>query len=283
MLIDTHIHPALFAPICADKQKLQFRCDEMNYHKMGPSDMSLLKKQYELAGITKVFLLPEDCSYEKGQAAISNDEIAELVALDPEFYVGFATVDPRKEGAAEELAEAFEAKKLSGLKLNTAKLHIYPDDERIKKLLDVCRKYHKPVIFHAGLCLETGAFMKYARPCLFEELVEAYPDVNMCLAHFGWPWHVETTAMLIKYPNLYANTALMNMDGPRLLFKKVFKEDMGEYWLEHNLADKVMFGSDSPRIRPVRSKVGLDNLGLRADVYEKIAYKNALRFLGQEE
>ena len=101
MLIDTHIHPALFKPICTDKQQMKFRCDEMNYHKMGASDMSLLKKQYELAGITKVFLLPEDCSYEKGKAAISNEDIAQLCALDPDFYVGFATVDPRNEDARE--------------------------------------------------------------------------------------------------------------------------------------------------------------------------------------
>ncbi len=33
MVIDTHIHPALFAPICRDEKKLAFRCEEMNYHR----------------------------------------------------------------------------------------------------------------------------------------------------------------------------------------------------------------------------------------------------------
>ncbi len=75
----------------------------------------------------------------------------------------------------------------------------------------------------------------------------------------------------------------MNFDGPVQLYHKVFKEDMGEYWVEHNLADKLMFGSDSPRIRPVRAKRGLEALGLRPDVMEKICWRNALRFLGREE
>ena len=49
MVIDTHIRPALFGPICRDRDRFRKRCDEMNYHLMGPSDMDLLKKQYALA------------------------------------------------------------------------------------------------------------------------------------------------------------------------------------------------------------------------------------------
>ena len=82
MVIDTHIHPALFAPICEDQERFRRRCDTMNYHLMKPSDMALLRKQYALADIGRVVLLPEDCSVESGMVEISNDEIAKLVALD---------------------------------------------------------------------------------------------------------------------------------------------------------------------------------------------------------
>ena len=137
-------------------------------------------------------------------------------------------------------------------------------------------------IFHAGFCLENNALAKYARPMEFEEVALRWPEVNLCLAHFGWPWVQETAALLLKYPNLYANTALMNFDGPYQLFAKVFKQDMGEYWLDHNLADKVMFGSDLPRIRPVRSKRGLDSVEMLPETREKIYWKNAMRFFGWE-
>ena len=46
MVIDTHIHPALFAPICEDQERFRRRFDAMNYHLMKPSDMALLRKQY---------------------------------------------------------------------------------------------------------------------------------------------------------------------------------------------------------------------------------------------
>ena len=56
MVIDTHIHPALFAPICEDQERFRRRCDAMNYHLMKPSDMALLRKQYALADIGRVVL-----------------------------------------------------------------------------------------------------------------------------------------------------------------------------------------------------------------------------------
>ena len=115
MVIDTHIRPALFSPICENKERFEKRCDQMNYHLMKPSSIELLKKQYALAGIEKVFLLPSDCSFETGEPDISNDEIEKIVQCDPTFFVGFASADPRKESAAEELEKAFKFQNLAGL------------------------------------------------------------------------------------------------------------------------------------------------------------------------
>ena len=79
MVIDTHIRPALFSLICENKERFEKRFDQMNYHLMKPSSIELLKKQYALAGIEKVFLLPSDCSFETGEPDISNDEIEKIV------------------------------------------------------------------------------------------------------------------------------------------------------------------------------------------------------------
>ena len=282
MLIDTHIRPALFAPICGDAARFERRCDEMNFHLMKPSPLPLLKKQYALADIRKAALLPEDCSAETGTPAISNDEIAALVALEPDFFLGLAAVDPRRADACQELERAFTTLGLQGLVVNTARLKMYPGDPRLLPLYDLCRAHKKPILFHAGLCLEKDALAKYARPVEFEEVVAAYPEVNICLAHMGWPWVQETAALLLKYPNLYANTALMNFDGPYQIYHKVFREEMGEYWLEHNIAGQVMFGSDSPRIRPVRAKRGLDSIAMDPVTREKVYWRNAANFFGLE-
>lgn len=283
MVIDTHVHPALFKEICTDQERFQNRCDEMNFHLMNPTDLPTLKKQYALAELERVVLLPQDCSMDYGTAIISNEEIKQIVEMDPTFFIGFASVDPRNDNAAIILTDAFERLKLSGLKINTAKLKMYPNDERLMKLYEICDKYQKPIIFHAGVSLEANTISKFAHPMEFEEVANRFPKVKMCLAHFGWPWVNETAALLVKYENVFANTAMMYMDSPKDLFEKVFKQDLGKYWLDHNFADKVMFGSDSPRIRPVRSKRGLDALEMEESTRRKVYHDNAVRFLGLEE
>ena len=211
-----------------------------------------------------------------------SDEIEKIVQCDPTFFVGFASADPRKESAAEELEKAFKFQNLAGLYINTARLHMYPCDERLFVLYDICKKYKRPIIFQAGLSMENNSLAKYCRPIEFEEVLSKYPEVNICLSHVGWPWVQETAALLLKYENCYTNTALMNFDGPYQIYKKVFTEDMGALWVEHNIADKIMFGSGSPRIHPVRSKRGLDSLGFSEETLEKIYAENAERFLGRE-
>lgn len=282
MLIDTHVHPALFQIICEDEKRWKFRCDEMNYHLMNPTKMDLLRKQYELADLEHVVLLPEDCSADCGEAAISNEEIKKIVDTDPDFYIGFASVDPRKDNAAEQLGYAFRTLGLKGLTINPAKLYLYPGDSRLLELYEVCRQYHKPIIFHAGVSLESNTLSKFARPVEFEEVAIRFPDIRLCLAHFGWPWVEETASLLIRFPNIYTNTAMMYMDSPAQLFEKVFRQDFGRYWLDHDFSGKVMFGSDSPRIRPVRSKRGLDALEMEESTRRRVYHDNAVEFLGLE-
>ena len=80
-----------------------------------------------------------------------------------------------------------------------------------------------------------------------------------------------------------SGVSLVPLETVLLSDRKVFLEDMGELWVEHNLSDKILFGSGSPRIRPVRSRRGLDSLGFSEETRERIYYRNARRFLGSKE
>lgn len=276
-----HVRPALFSLICADKERFERRCNEMNFHLMSPTAPDLLRAQYKLADLDHVVLLGEDTSADSGFTAIGNEEIKRIVdAEDDDFYIGFAAVDPRYEDAAERLEDAFERLSLRGLYINCAKLRIFPSDARLEPLYRVCAHLRKPVIFQAGLSLEAHAVSHYCKPINFEEVALAHPTVKMCLSHLGWPWVEETAALLIKLPNLYADTALMCMGSPAEFFEKIFRQDFGRWWLDHDLANKIMFGSDSPRVRPVRSKRGLDVLDMDARTRRKLYGENAAAFLG---
>ena len=131
----------------------------MNYHLMGPSDMDLLKKQYALA-VYRRFSCCRMTIHLKQEPAISNDEIAQLAACDSDFFIGFAAADPGNKDGADELRRAFEELGLKGLYVNTARLHMYPYDERLTPLYDICREFGRPIIFHSGLSLEQQAFSR---------------------------------------------------------------------------------------------------------------------------
>ena len=163
MVIDMHVHPVLFGPICEDKKKVEFRKQKFGLYKSSPIPMSQVMAVMDHAGVDKAVLLAEDYSAEMGQPIITNEEVKQLVDLEPDRFIGFASVDPRDCGAKEQLERAFSELKLSGLKLNLSHLQMYPDDKRLEPLLKLCMQYEKPVMFHSGFSWEPDSPSKYGR------------------------------------------------------------------------------------------------------------------------
>ena len=75
MVIDVHVHPAFYDPICQDAQRINKRKAVMGYDLMSPFPLELVNKQMAFAGIDKLVLLPEDSSTMDGEAVLSNEEI----------------------------------------------------------------------------------------------------------------------------------------------------------------------------------------------------------------
>ena len=82
MVIDVHVHPAFYGPICEDPQRVDTRKKVMGYDLMSPFPLELVEKQMAFAGVDKLVLLGEDCAAEGG-AVLSNEEVSRLVSLDP--------------------------------------------------------------------------------------------------------------------------------------------------------------------------------------------------------
>lgn len=283
MIIDVHLHPILYGAINEDAKRLAFRKQNFGLYKSAVAPMEHALCVMAHAGVDKSVLLPEDYSYTMGQPIISNEEIKTLIDYAPEKFIGFASVDPREEGAAQKLSYAFDVLGLKGLKLNLSHLKMYPDDQRLIPLYALCDKQQKPILFHAGYSWEPDSPAKYARPILYEDVAVEYPHLRFALAHLGWPWVDETVMMILKYENVYTDTATVFMDSPANYYEQIFLKNMGPNFLSNNFADKVMFGSNHPRFRQARVREGLEKLRLRKDVFDRLMGGNALRFLGMEE
>ena len=279
MVIDTHLHPIFYKPVCGDEETLRFRMDHFGVWKQGPMDWDEIFAEMDVCGIAKSFLLPLDVTTAEGGWIINNEEIAKLVSLQPDRFIGFASVDPHRKNAAEELRRAFEELGLAGLSLHPAKQKFHPGETEAEALYRICEEMNKPVIFHAGMSWEPDTPSRYGHPLEFEEVLIRHPEMRVCLTHFAWPWVREMVMLLIKYPNVFTDTSLLYLDSPEESMKRLFTVDMGPGWFEKSFAGQVMFGSNTPRFRAFKLKRALDKVPMRDTAREKLYYKNALRFL----
>lgn len=282
MFIDIHVHPHFYAPINEDDSKLALRHAAMDIHNNGTPPLQHIFNQMACAGLDRLCLLAQDYSSQAGGVPVSNEELRKLVDLAPEKFIGFASVDPFDERAADKLERAFGDLKLWGLKLHPSRQKFYPNDERLQPLYDLCQRYDKPVLFHAGMSWEPDTLTKYARPDAFEELAASRGQLRICLAHFGWPWVRETAMLMLKYPNVYTDTGLLYFDNAREFYSQVMTKDIPATWIDRSLRHQVMFGSNNPRFEQIRMAEALDALGFRPSTLELIRGENALAFLGTE-
>lgn len=279
MFIDIHVHPAFYEPINQDAEKEELRHEALDIHKNGTAPLQHIFNQMRCAGLDKLCLLPEDYSSTVG-CLVSNEEIAQLVAAAPDKFIGFASVDPADAHAAEKLEDAFTRLKLKGLKLHPGRQHFYPGDEVLEPIWAICEKYNKPVLFHAGMSWEPDTYTEYCRPTAFERLAARHPRLRICLGHFGWPWVRETAMLMLKYPNVYADTGALYFDNAKEFYTQMLTKDIPVTWIDRSLRHQVMFGSNNPRFEQIRMAQALGEMGFRESTLELIKGQNAIDFLG---
>ena len=279
MFIDIHVHPAFFEPINTDPAKEEMWHNVLNIHKNGTAPLEHIFNQMHCAGLDRLTLLPQDYTSTVG-CVVSNEEIRQLVDAAPDKFIGFAGVDPLDPEAPDKLQDAFTRLNLKGLNLHTGRHHLLPSDPRMEPIYEICERYHKPIMFHAGLSWEPDTQTSYCTPLAFEIVAEKHPKLKICMGHFGWPWVRETAMLMLKYPNVYADTGALYFDNAREFYTQTFTRDIPITWIDRSLRHQVMFGSNNPRFEQIRMAQAIGELGFRDSTLELIRGGNALEFIG---
>jgi len=282
MVIDAHYHPIFISEICESEEKAEHRRQTLAYYKASTSPLKHAIERLECSGVDKCFLLPHDYTTITNDA-ITDEEIKKLVDLGNGRFYGFTSVDPNSDNVLEKLEYAFKTLNLSGLKLHPSRQKFYPNDEKMFSIYELCVKYNKPIIFHSGFSWEPDALAQYSRPINFEQVAATFPTLRFCLAHFGFPWVMETAMLMLKYPNVYADTALLYFDSSQEFYEHIFTKTLGIGWIDRSLRHQIMYGSNTPRFEQMRMLRAIQNLGLRQDTVKRIICENALKFIGEGE
>src|SRR5215471_15293752 len=129
-MIDFHTHPVLikeFVEKYPDYERAARHIFNIG-NNFQPLETFFL--QMDAAGIERAVLQPIDCRRARKGAVSSNEQVVELCRRSDRF-IGFASVDPLRKGAARELESAVERMGLKGLKLDPSLQHFQPDDRRV--------------------------------------------------------------------------------------------------------------------------------------------------------
>lgn len=277
MIIDMNVSPAFIEELQSSDEQLAFCRNQMGLYKTDEISIQSMKTLCSVSNIDQLCLLPLDL-FQTGSLG-TNEQVAELVQKEPELFIGFASIDPHREDALELIETAFTELGLSGLFLHPSQQKFYPDEEWMYPIYELCIKYNKPIIFHSGMSVRPNTVSKYSYPLRFEEVACRYPNLKICLQHFGWPWIREVCMLLLKYKNVYTDTSLLYFDNPKEFYHQSFGIDIGEHWIDRSLRHQVMFASEEPRLEQHRMIEAIRQMNWRESTKKMVLGENAITFL----
>ena len=163
-----------------------------------------------------------------------------------------------------------------------------PSDPVFDPYWELCEKYDIPVGIHTG-----GSFpgihrrnpdfrLRYGDPLLVEDIIVKYPGLRIYLMHAGGHFYERAAVMMVQYPDLYVDIAVLNWVPDAGNFLVPFLKKAKEY----DVLDRVMFGSDQ-MIWPEAIEMAIENIQtldfLTIEEKKGIFYDNAARFLNLSE
>lgn len=277
-MIDFHTHPVLIQEFVEKYPNYQKMAREVFHigNNFQPLDTFFL--QMDVAGIEKAVLLPIACERARKYAVSSNEQVAQLCGIS-ERFIGFASIDPLESGAPQELERAIQQLGLKGLKLDAALQDFDLNDPKVFEVYEAAAHLGIPVLLHTGMSWAPGSPLEPGQPLLVENAIRRFPNLNFVLAHWGWPWVWDATALALKYPNVFLDTSCLYYDSPREFFRFVFSQQIPSTLIERSLRNQVVFGSNYPRVEIKNMVKALKSLSLSEGFLEKAFRTNAEHLL----
>lgn len=228
-----------------------------------------LLREMEEAGIEKVLLLPI-------VPYISNEFIYRVCNEYPDKFVGFASVEPLKVKAVEELEKAVVRYELRGLKLHPRLQMFRPNDDRLFKLYKKAEELEIPIIFDCILNRPTP--LRDQLPILYDDVARVIPDTPIILAHMGGFRFLDILAVANKNKNIYIDTSITLEYFCGSPFQEQIKFVFGKIGY-----DRVIYGSDFPERSLVATLIStkkiLIEFGISNESLNKIFYKNIFKLI----
>jgi predicted TIM-barrel fold metal-dependent hydrolase len=281
-IVDFHIHPVNLEELHRADPNLTSALRDVYGLRIGLQPLKVFVNQLRFFGVSKAVILGLDLSRTYGVKLPSNEDIARIVSMHPDLFIGFMGLDPLKGDEALSKCEKFIDKhRFKGVKLNPALQGFRPDDERIYPVYELLEDLGAILIVHMGFSWNIHSNLTYSYPLLIEPIASKFRELKIVLAHMGWPWIWESICLALRYENVYLDTADTFTGTPKDHLKKVFVETLGVSFVKNFLRDKILFGSNHPRMESGKVLEAIRVLPIEDEIKDRILGLNALRILGE--
>jgi uncharacterized protein len=277
-IIDLHCYPGTQTWINAQGPYVDALAKYWNRNWVGKPEQEVIK-EFTDAGV-QACLVALDLETTVATPPCTNEYVHDMWKRHPDRIIQcWGTLDPFKgELAMRQAKKAVQELGFIGFHFHPIMQHFAVNDRRFYPLFELIDELKAAVMIDvgttgmgAGLPGGMGAKVRHAHPSAIDELAADFPNLKILMAHPGWPWVEETTAVTLHKGNVYWE---MSGWAPKY-FPGNLKVDM-----RARLQDKVMFGSDYPSMPYARILKEWGELGYKDEVMEKIFHKNAERVLG---
>ncbi len=277
-IIDLHCYPGTTEWINCQGPYVEALAKYWNRQWVGKTEEAVLE-DFTKAGV-EACLVALDLETTIATQPVTNEYVHAMWQRHPQRIIQcWGAVEPAKgEIAVQQARKAVRELGFIGFHFHPIMQHFEVSDPRYYPLFEEISAMGAAVMVDvgttgmgAGLPGGMGAIIRHAHPASIDRLAADFPNLKIIMAHPGWPWVDETTAVALHKGNVYWE---MSGWAPKY-FPGNLRIDM-----RARLQDKVMFGSDYPSMPYERILREWGELGYKDEVMEKIFHKNAERVLG---
>jgi predicted TIM-barrel fold metal-dependent hydrolase len=219
-----------------------------------------------------------DYETRSGRPPVSNEEIAEVAAANPDVLIPFASVDPGRSDAVERARRLISDHGVKGFKFHPNIQAFFPNERRVYPLYEVIAEAGLPALFHtghsgigSGVPGGGGLRLKYSNPIYVDDVAADFPELPIVLAHPSFPWQDEALSIAMHKPEVFIDLSGWS--------PKYFPPQLVQY-ARTLLKHQVLFGSDFPMITPDRWLRDFEQLDFDDEVKPLVLKENAARLLG---
>jgi len=171
-------------------------------------------------------------------ARVPNEFIAEFVAQNPRRYVGVGGIDPMSGDALDQI-ESGQRLGLVGFTVAPASQGFHPAHSSAMRVYERCAELGLPLFVSMMEPATPGAMLEFARPALWDEVAQAFPNLPIVIGQLGHPWVDETLVMLAKHRCVLADISGVASRPWQLYNTLLSASSMG-------VMEKLLFGSGFP-------------------------------------